>query len=65
MSDEVLVSQLLAARHVTVTPADLAFGRVSLTRQITGVLGELQSESGASCGVTATGLAGLAAPRPS
>jgi hypothetical protein len=50
------VSQLLAARHVTVTPADLAFGRVSLTRQITGVLGELQNESGASCGVTAAGL---------
>ena len=62
MSDEVLVSQLLAARHVPVTPADLAFGKISLTRQITAVLGQLQSESGASCGVTATGLLGSLPP---
>ncbi len=62
MSDEVLISQLLAARHVPVTPADLAFGKISLTRQITAVLGQLQSESGASCGVTATGLLGSLPP---
>ena len=56
MSDEVLVSQLLAARHVRVTPAALAFGQVSLIHEITAVLGQLESQTGASCGVTATGL---------
>jgi hypothetical protein len=58
MSDDILVTQMLDARDVSVTPADLAFGRESLTRQITVVLGQLESQSGATCGVTATGLLG-------
>lgn len=55
LSDE-LVAQVAAARHVVVTPADLALGRLTLGAQITGVFSEYASESGGSCGTTGTAL---------
>jgi hypothetical protein len=55
LSDE-LVAQMVAARHLEVTPVDLAVGRLTLRQQITGVFGELENESGGSCGTTGTAL---------
>lgn|GEM_PF-886204 len=45
-----LVVQLLDRLDLTVTQADLAFGRTSLTAQINGVLSSYQSQTGGSCG---------------
>ncbi len=56
-----LVVQLLAQLHLTVTPADLAFGRTTLSGQMTAALDEFESESGDSCGTAATILASLPA----
>jgi hypothetical protein len=52
-----LVTQVVAAEHLTVTPADRAIGQVSLTRQIDAVI-----QSAASAGVScpSTGAAILA-----
>jgi len=55
LSDE-LVAQVVAARHLTVTPADLTLGRESLVQQITAVFSEYESEADRSCGTTGTAL---------
>lgn len=55
LSDD-LVSQAVADRHLTVTAADQAVGRVTLSREITSVLARYQQATGASCGTTASGL---------
>lgn len=51
-----LLGQQLARDHLTLTPADLAVGTLSLEAQITGVLSAFESQSGSSCGVTGTAL---------
>jgi hypothetical protein len=56
MSDDVLVEQMLQRRHVSVTADDLTFGRSSFTQEITTVLGQLESATGSSCGVSAASL---------
>jgi len=58
MADDVLVSQLLAQRHITVTQADVAFATSSFSRQVTSVLGALESATGQSCGVSASQVLG-------
>lgn len=55
LSDE-LVAQVVAARHLTVTPADVALGRESLVQQITAVFSAYESKAGRSCGATGTAL---------
>ncbi len=58
-----LVLQLADARHVTVTPAEMAAARANLTEQITGVMSEiLQTQQGQNarygCSVTGQALTG-------
>jgi len=55
LSDE-LVAQVVTARHLAVTPADLVLGRESLVQQITAVFSDYQSEAGRSCGTTGSAL---------
>lgn len=45
-----VVVQVLDQLHLTVTPADLAFGRTSLSAQIDQVLGAYKSQTGSGCG---------------
>ena len=55
MSDK-LVQQIVAAKHLVVTPADLALGRVTLGEQIAGVLNNYASTQGGTCGTTASAI---------
>lgn len=52
MEENLLVSQALAARHLSVSGSDLAVGRATLGQQITGVLGTFEDETGTSCGTS-------------
>lgn len=53
---DVLVTQALAARHLTVTPAAQQLARANLTQQIDSVLLEFEHQTGSSCGTTGAAL---------
>ena len=53
---DVLVTQALAARGLTVTAAARTLARANLTQQIDSVLSEFESQSGGSCGTTGAAL---------
>ncbi len=48
----VMLEQMAAARHLTITPADLAFGRADLEDTITATIGDLSGTQYARCSAT-------------
>lgn len=53
---DLLVTQALVARQLTVTPAARRLARANLTQQIDSVLSTYQRQSGSSCGTTGAAL---------
>ncbi len=55
MGDQ-LTAQVLADRHLAVTPSDLAVGKASLRQQMTAAFRDDEEETDSSCGTTGTAL---------
>lgn len=56
MTSDLLVSQEVRDRHLTVTAADVALGRAGLRQEVTAVLEDFEEDTGAACASSAAAL---------